>query len=65
MARSWRSFFKRDREEPAESGVATRTEDPDSNGSAPSGSDPSGDEVQAAEEVLADRREPEVVEAPV
>jgi fused signal recognition particle receptor len=60
MARSWRSFFKRDSEEPAESGVATRTEAPDSNGSAPS-----GDEVLAAEEVLAERREPEVVEAPV
>jgi fused signal recognition particle receptor len=60
MARSWRSFFKRDSEEPAESGVATRTEAPDSNGS-----DPSGNEVLAAEEVLAERREPEVVEAPV
>jgi fused signal recognition particle receptor len=60
MARSWRNFFKRDSEEPAESGVATRTEAPDSNGSAPS-----GDEVLAAEEVLAERREPEVVEAPV
>jgi fused signal recognition particle receptor len=60
MARSWRSFFKRDSEEPAESGVATRTEAPDSNGSAPS-----GDDVLAAEEVLAERREPEVVEAPV
>jgi fused signal recognition particle receptor len=65
MARSWRSFFKRDSEEPAESGVATRTEAPDSNGIAPSGSDPSGNEVLAAEEVLAERREPEVVEAPV
>ena len=65
MARSWRSFFKRDREEPAESGVATRTEARTLTGSAPSGSDPSGDEVQAAEEVLAERREPEVVEAPV
>ena len=65
MARSWRSFFKRDREEPAESAVATRTEAPDNNGSAPSGSDPSGDEVLAAEEVLAERREPEVVEVPV
>jgi fused signal recognition particle receptor len=60
MARSWRSFFKRDSEEPAESGVATRTKAPNSNGSAPS-----GDEVPAAEEVLAERREPEVVEAPV
>ena len=64
MARSWRNFFKRDREEPAESGVATRTEDPDSNGECSLGSDPSGDEVPAAEEVLAERREPEVVEAP-
>jgi fused signal recognition particle receptor len=60
MARSWRNFFKRDREELAESGVATQTEAPDNNGSAPT-----GDEVPAAEEVLAERREPEVVEAPV
>jgi fused signal recognition particle receptor len=60
MARSWRNFFKRDSEEPAESGVATQTEAPDGNGTAPS-----EDEVPAAEEVLAERREPEVVEAPV
>src|SRR5215210_519446 len=60
MARSWRNFFKRDTEEPAVSGVATETETPDGNGTAPS-----GDEVPAAEEVLAERREPEVVEAPV
>jgi fused signal recognition particle receptor len=60
MARSWRNFFKRDSEEPAESGVATQTETPDGNGTAPP-----GDEVPAAEEVLAERREPEVVEAPV
>ena len=65
MARSWRNFFKRDGEEPAESGVATRTEAPDNNGGAPSGSTPFGDEVPAAEEVLAERREPEVAEAPV
>lgn len=58
MARSWRNFFKRDSEEPAESGVATQTETPEDNGSRPS-------EVPAAEEVLAERREPEVVEAPV
>jgi fused signal recognition particle receptor len=60
MARSWRNFFKRDREEPAESGVATQIETTDGNGTAPSGV-----EVPAAEEVLAERREPEVVEAPV
>jgi fused signal recognition particle receptor len=60
MARSWRNFFKRDREEPAESRVATQIETTDGNGTAPSGV-----EVPAAEEVLAERREPEVVEAPV
>src|SRR5215207_2109514 len=60
MARSWRNFFKRDREEPAESRVATQIETADGNGTAPSGV-----EVPAAEEVLAERREPEVVEAPV
>src|SRR5215208_3478725 len=58
MARSWRNFFKRDSEEPAESGVATQTEAPDGNGTAPS-----EDEVPAAEEVLAERREREVEEA--
>jgi fused signal recognition particle receptor len=60
MARSWRNFFKQDGEEPAESGVATQTEAPEDNGTAPS-----ENEVPAAEEVLAERREPEVVEAPV
>ena len=62
MARSWRSFFKRDGDEPAESGVATQTEAPVE---ADNGSLASGEEAPAAEEVLAERREPEVVEPPV
>jgi fused signal recognition particle receptor len=59
MARSWRNFFKRDGEEPAQSGVATQAEAPAEEGNG------SGNDVPAAEEVLAGRRGPEAVEAPV
>jgi fused signal recognition particle receptor len=62
MARSWRGFFRRDKEEPEGSGVATRTEVPVGRDEIAEGS---WDEVTAAEEVLAERREPEVFEAPV
>jgi fused signal recognition particle receptor len=63
MARSWRGFFRReDREKPEGSGVATQTEAPVEQGEVTDGSQ---NEVLAAEEVLAERREPEVLEAPV
>jgi fused signal recognition particle receptor len=62
MARSWRGFFRRDREEPGGSGVATQTEAPVESDGVPEGSQ---DEVPAAEEVLAERREPEGFKAPV
>jgi fused signal recognition particle receptor len=62
MARSWRGFFRRDKEELAGSGVATETEAPVE---ADEGSDGSQNQVPAAEEVLAKQREPEVFEAPV
>src|SRR5215210_176186 len=59
MARSWRSFFRKDNEEPVGSGVATQTEAPAEEVEDAGGSE---DEVPAAEEVLADRREPVIVE---
>jgi fused signal recognition particle receptor len=62
MARSWRNFFRKDREEPEGSGVATQTETPaeenEGNGGART-------EVQSAEEVLADRGEPVTSDVPV
>jgi fused signal recognition particle receptor len=59
MARSWRTFLKRDREEPAGSGVATQTEAPAEEVEDAGGSE---DEVPAAEQVLADRSEPVISE---
>ena len=55
MARSWRNFFKRDEDELEGSGVGTKTGVPaeDTEEAARSGED-----VPAAEEVLADREEP-------
>jgi len=62
MARSWRGFFRRDGEEPEGSGVATQTEARfEQDGIIKA----SQDEVPTAEEMLAERREPEVFEAPV
>src|SRR5215210_490351 len=55
MARSWRSFFRKDNEEPAGSGVATQTEAPAEE--VEDAGEPA-DGVPAAEEVLADRSEP-------
>jgi len=62
MARSWRGFFRRDREEPGGSGVVTQTEAPVERDGVTEGSQ---DEVPAAEEVLGERMEPEGFEAPV
>jgi fused signal recognition particle receptor len=62
MARSWRGFFRRDNEEPEGSGVATQTEVPVGQDEIAEGS---RDEVTPAQEVLAERREPKVLEASV